>query len=123
MLRTRSATVARGLALAVSFLLLGVASGDLGHAFASPAAWGAGNAVLVADSAPGAPVKPTPHSEKDCLLCRAARASSAVLTAGAVGGLAVPETSRAISIPEMPAPAALLRRTETARAPPTRLFA
>jgi hypothetical protein len=119
--RTGSAAVAKGLALAISFLLLGVFSGDVGHAFASRGGHGLGPAVLATDAPPAAPHSAPPLDAPDCPLCRAARVSSAVLNAGAACSLAVAETSGATSLPETLAPPALRRPTETARAPPARL--
>lgn len=118
MARTASAAVGRGLALAISFLLLGVANGDVGHAFASREAQGLGPAVLATSAPPAAPDSAPPHEAPDCPLCRAARVSSVILNAGAGGALSVPESSRATSLPETLAPPAPRRRTETARSPP-----
>jgi hypothetical protein len=122
MARTGTAAAARWLALAISFLLLGVASGDVGHAFASRGGHGLETAALAADAPPAAPDSAPPHAAPDCPLCRAARVSSAVLNAGVACALIVAEASRATLLPETLAPPAPRRSTETARAPPTRLI-
>jgi hypothetical protein len=121
MVRTERAAVARRLALAVSFLLLGVASGDVGHAFAGRAANGPHPAILATDAPPAAPDSAPPHSAPDCPLCQAARVSSVVLNAGTACTLGVVEMSRAVTLREMVLPPAPRRRSETARAPPKRL--
>jgi hypothetical protein len=121
MARAGNAAVARWVALAISFLLLGVASGDVGHAFASRGGHGLGPVVLATDAAPAVPDSAPPHNAPDCPLCRAARVWNAVLNAGGAGTLAVAAASRAISLPETLAPPAPRRATEAARAPPARL--
>lgn len=115
----RSVAVARGMALAIAFLLVGVANGDLGHAFASRGAHSLGLALLAPDAAPDSAPQ---HNPPDCPLCRAARGSSVVLNAGAVGAPAVPESTRATPLFEALAPSGPQQRTETARSPPARLI-
>jgi hypothetical protein len=121
MARTGNAAAARALALAVSFLLLAIANGDLGHSFGGHHAGGQAPVGLATDDPPAEPDSAPPHSAPDCPLCQAARVASVVLPVGAVCSLVVPESPRAISLPEQVAPPAPSRRTETARAPPVRL--
>ena len=121
MAQTGNAARSRGLALAVTFLLLAVESGEVGHAFASRKAHGPEHVLLATDTPLPVSDSTPPHSAPDCPLCQAARVSSVVLNAGAACTLAVPETTRAVTLPEQVAPTAPRRLTETARAPPARL--
>jgi hypothetical protein len=117
----RSAGVGRGLALAISFLLVGVAGGNAGHALAGFEGFGPGSAVLATD-APSAPCDSAPpHDATNCLLCRAARVSEVILTTSAACAPAIAGECSAMSPPEALAPYAPRRRTEAARAPPARL--
>ena len=117
----RSAAVGRGLALAISFLLVGVAGGNAGHALAGLEGRGLGSAVL-ATGAPSDACDPAPpHDATTCLLCRAARVSNVILNTSAASTPAIAGECSAMYLPETLAPYAPRRRTETARAPPARL--
>jgi hypothetical protein len=117
----RSAGVGRGLALAIAFLLVGVAGGDAGHALAGLEGHGFGSDLPETD----APCDPCdsapPHDATNCLLCRAARVAEVILTTSAACTPAIAGECSAMSLPEALAPYAPRRRTETARAPPARL--
>jgi len=117
--RMRSAAVGRGLALAISFLVVGVAGGDTGHALAGLE--GLGSAVLAADAPSDAPNSAPPHDATSCLLCRASRVSEVILNTSVACTLAIAGECSAMSLPEALAPHIPRRRTETARAPPARL--
>ena len=117
----RRAGVGRGLALAISFLLVAVAGGNAGHALAGIEGHGARSDVLETD-APCDPCDSSPpHDATHCLLCRAARVSEVILTTSVVCSPAIAGECSAMSLPEALAPYAPWRRTETARAPPARL--
>jgi hypothetical protein len=113
--------VARGLALAISFLLLGVASGDLAHAIASAEGHGPAPALLTPDTPPTAPGSAPSHDAPECPTCRGARSATVLLCAGTACTTAVAGASLAVSLPEAPSPAAPRRRADPARAPPARL--
>jgi hypothetical protein len=116
-----SAAVGRGLTLAISFLLLGVAGGDAGHALAGLEGHGLGSAVLATDALSDASDSAPPHDATNCLLCRAARVSRVLLNTSAASTPAVARACSAMSPPETPAPSTPRRRAEAARAPPARL--
>ena len=117
----RSAGVSRGLALAISFLLVGVAGGNAGHALAGLEGHGPGSTVLAAD-APSDPCDSAPpHDATNCLLCRAARVSEVIVNTSVACSPAIAGECSAMSLPEALAPYAPRRRTEAARAPPARL--
>jgi hypothetical protein len=117
----RSAGVGRGIALAISFLLVGVAGGNAGHALAGLEGRGFGSDVLETD-APCAPCDSAPpHDATNCFLCRAARVSEVILTTSAACAPAIAGESSAMSLPETLAPYSPWRRTEAPRAPPARL--
>ncbi len=117
----RSARVGRGLALAISFLFVGIAGGNAGHALAGLEGHGARSDVLETD----APCDPCdsapPHDATNCLLCRAARVSEVILNTRVACAPAIAGECGAMSLPEALAPYAPRRRTEAARAPPARL--
>jgi hypothetical protein len=117
----RSAGVSRGLALAISFLLVAVTGGNAGHALAGIEGHSFGSAFLATD-APSDPCDSVPpHDATNCLLCRAARVSEVILTSSVACTPAIAGECSAMSLPEALAPYAPRRRTETARAPPARL--
>ena len=117
----RSAGVGRGLALAISFLLVGVAGGNAGHALAGLEGHSFGSAVLATD-APSDPCDSAPpHDATNCLLCRAARVLEGMLNTSVACTPVIAGEYSAMSLPETLAPYALWRRTEVARAPPARL--
>jgi hypothetical protein len=114
----RSARVGRGLALAISFLLVGVAGGNAGHALAGLEGHGPRSAVLATD-APSDPCDSAqPHDATNCLLCRAARVSEGILTTSVACTPAIAGECSAMCLPEALAPYSPWRRTEAARAPP-----
>ncbi len=117
----RSAAVGRGLALAISLLLLGVAGGDAGHALAGLEGRGLGPVVAANDALSDASDSALPHDATNCLLCRAARVSSAIPSASAAGTPPIAAECKAMSPPETLAPSTARRRPEAARAPPPRL--
>ena len=116
----RSAAVGRGLALAISFLLVGVAGGNAGHALAGFEGHSPGPAVLATDAPSDASDSAPPHDATNCLLCRAARVSEVILNTSAACTPAITWECSAMSLPEALAPYAPRRRTEAARAPPAR---
>jgi hypothetical protein len=117
----RSAAVGRGLALAISFLIVGVAGGEAGHALAGLEGHGLGPAVLATDALSAASDSAPPHGATSCLLCRAARVSSAILNPSAASTPDIARVWSAMSLPEALAPSTARRRAEAARAPPARL--
>lgn len=117
----RSAAVGRGLALAISFLLVGVAGGEAGHALAGLEGHGLRLAVVATDVLSDGSDSAPPHDATNCLLCRAARVSSAILNTSAASAPAVARACYAMSLPEALAPSTPWRRAEAARAPPARL--
>ncbi len=121
MARMGDTTVARGLALAISFLLLGVASDDFGHAITSTKGHSSGLALLKLDAPPAAPASAPPHDAPECPTCRAARSANVLLSGGSVCTTAVAGVTLAVSLPETPSPAAPRHRADPARAPPARL--
>ena len=113
----------RGLSLALSLLVLGVTSGDIGHALAGGAWHGPGTTIAPADGGPAAPNSADPlssHVATDCPACRAGRASSAALSARVACFSSTGETSCADFLPESSGPASPPRRANAARAPPAR---
>ena len=117
----RSARVGRGLALAISFLLVGVAGGNAGHALAGIEGHGFGSAVLATDALSDPCDSAPPHDAMNCLLCRAARVSEMILNTSAASAPAIAGECSAMSLPESLEPYTPRSRAETARAPPARL--
>jgi hypothetical protein len=117
----RGAGVGRRLALAISFLLVGVAGGNAGHALAGIGGHGLGSAALTTDAPSNASDPAPPHDGTNCLLCRAARVSSLMLNTSASITPAIAGECSAMSLPEALAPSTPQRRAEAARAPPARL--
>jgi hypothetical protein len=117
----RSAAVGRGLALAISFLFVGVAGGGAGHALAGLEGHGPGSAVLTPDVPSDASDSAPSHDAATCLLCRAARVSEVTLNTSVACTPAIAGECSAMSLPEALAPSTPRRRTEAARAPPARL--
>ena len=113
--------IAQALALAISFLLLVVASGDLAHAVADADAHSPGPALLEPAAPPVAPGSGPPHDAPECPTCRAARSANVLLGACATFTTTAAGVSLTVSLPEAPAPAAPRRHTGPARAPPARL--
>lgn len=116
-----SAAVGRGLALAISFLLLGVAGGDAGHALAGLEGHNLGSAVPAMDALADASDSAPPHDVTNCLLCRAARVSRVMLNTSAAYTPTVAGECSVMSLPETLAPLTPRRHPEAARAPPARL--
>jgi hypothetical protein len=122
--KTIGEVVPRGLALALSLVLLGAVSGDLGHAqfeFSShgflPAAW-------AADATPAHPDSTNQHVVADCPRCGAGRVSRSAMAAASTHATGpVRQTTNALFLPEAPAPSTARQRIDTARAPPARLIA
>jgi hypothetical protein len=123
MARMESAVAGRGLALAISLLLLGVATGEVGHAIAGLEGHRLGPVVLATDAPSAAPDSAAPHNATVCLLCRAGRVSTLILKPGAARAQAVAGPCGRISLPETLTPCAPRHRSEVARAPPARLVA
>ena len=124
--RIRSTPVPQGLALVLSLLVLGVTSGDIGHALAGGTWHALETTIVTANGGPAEPTNspdPTSHVATDCPLCRVGRASKAALSARFMRFTAVGEWSYAAFFPETPAPSSPHRRADTARAPPARLSA
>jgi hypothetical protein len=117
-----SAAVGRALALAISFLLLGVTSGNAGHALAGLGGRGPESAVPALNALSDASGSAPPHDVANCPLCSAARVSSAILGTSAAGTAYIAEYCGAMSLPETLIPSTPRRRPEAARAPPARLF-
>jgi hypothetical protein len=117
----RSAAVGRGLALAISFLLVGIVGGNAGHALAGLEGHGFGAAVLATDVLSDACDSASPHDATNCLLCRAARVLEVILNTSVACAPAVAGKSRAMSPPEAFASNTHRSRAEAARAPPARL--
>jgi hypothetical protein len=117
----RSAGVGRGIGLAISFLLVGVAGGNAGHALAGLEGHGFGSDLPETD----APCDPCdsapPHDATNCLLCRVARVLEVILNASVACTPAIAGECSAMYLPETLAPYAPWSRTEVARAPPARL--
>ena len=121
---TRSTAVPRGLALTLSLVLLGVASGDLGHAILTAPGHGFLPAVWAADAAPVRPDPAPQHVVADCPWCRAGRISRIALGAASAHSTGpVRQTACAVFVPETPAPSTPRHRVDSARAPPARLIA
>jgi hypothetical protein len=114
----RSAAVGRGIALAISFLLVGVAGGEAGHALAGLEGHGLGSAVLATDTLSAVCDAAPPHDATNCLLCRAGRVSSVILSTSVASTPDIARAWSAMFLPEGPAPSMARRRAEAARAPP-----
>lgn len=122
--RIRSTPAPQGLALVLSLLVLGVTSGDIGHAFAGGTWHALETTIITPNGGATEPTHfpdPTSHLAKDCPLCRIGRSSRAALSGGVTCFAAVGEWSYTVFLPEIPAPPAPHRRADTARAPPARL--
>ena len=118
--------VPRGLALALALLVLGVTSGDFGHALAGGAWHGFETTIATADGGPAGPNPSDPtssHVGTDCPICRVGRASSTALSGVIAFFIAAAERSTAAFLPETSAPSSPNRRANAARAPPARLSA
>ena len=120
--RTEKTWVPR--ALALSLLLLGTASGDIGHALAGGALHGFETTIATAADGPTDPNTPDPissHVARRCPFCSVGRSSTIALS-GSITCFAV-ERSHAVLLPETSVPSSPHRRANAARAPPTRLSA
>lgn len=118
-----------GLVLAISLLVLGRATGEIGHALAGDAGHAFETTTILA-TLTGAPTTPTTpptpdptspmssHVETDCPLCRVGCASSSALSEAPTGFSAIGETAQSVFLPETPAPSLQHRRADAARAPP-----
>jgi hypothetical protein len=121
---TRGEAAPRGLALALSLVLLGVASGDLGHALFELSGHGFPPAVQAADAAPVHSDSTNQHVGADCPRCSAGRVSRTAMAAASAHSTGpVRQTTSAVFLPETPAPSTERQRIDTARAPPARLIA
>ena len=123
---TRNTGVPCGLALALSLLVLGVTSGDIGHALAGGAWHGLETTIGPADGGPAEPNSSDPlssHVATDCPVCRVGRASGTALSSGITCFAPVGERSTAAFFPETSAPSSPNGRANAARAPPARLSA
>jgi len=110
----------------LSLLVLGVTSGDIGHALGGGAWHDLETTIVTANGGPAEPTNssdPTSHVATDCPLCRIGRASRAALSGRITCFTAVSEKSYEAFLPEIPAPSSPHRRADTARAPPARLSA
>ena len=116
-----NAAIGRGLALAISFLLLCIAGGEAGHALAGLEGHGIASVLLAKDAPRNDSGSVQPHDATRCLLCRAARVLGISLNASTAGAPPIAAPRRAAPLPETLAPCTEGRRTEAARAPPTRL--
>jgi hypothetical protein len=122
--KTVSEVVPRGLALALSLVLLGAASGDLGHANFEFSGCGFLPAVWAADATPAPPDPTNQHVVANCPRCSAGRISRIALAAALTHSTGpVRQTTSAVFLPETPAPSTARHRVDTARAPPARLIA
>ena len=116
------AAVGSGLALAISFLMLGVTSGNAGHALAGLEGRGLGYAAPALNAPSDVSGSAPPHDVTSCPLCSAARVSSAVLGTSAAGTPCIAGGCGAMSLPETLTPSTPRRLPEAARAPPARLL-
>lgn len=117
-MRMRSAAVGRGLPLAISLLLVGIAGGEAGHALAGLEGHGLASVVQATDALSDASDSAAPHDATNCLLCRVSSVianTSAACTSTILGEYGV------LSLPEALVPSTPRRRAEAARAPPARL--
>ena len=122
--RIRSTAVPRGLALTFSLVLLGVASGDLGHAILGASGHGFLSVVRAADAAPVCPDPAPQHLVADCPWCSAGRISRIALgAASAHSTCPVRQIAYAAFLPETQALSTARHRVDAARAPPARLVA
>jgi hypothetical protein len=121
---SKSAAVPRGFALALSLVLLGVASGDLGHVIIGAPGHGSSPTLCAADAARDRPDPPPQHVVADCPRCSAGRTARIAINAASAHPTGpVRQIARAVFPPETPAPSAARHRVDTARAPPARLVA
>jgi hypothetical protein len=119
---TRSKAAPRGLALVFSLVLLGVASGELGHAIFELSGCGFSPVVQAADPAPIHTDSTNQHVVADCPRCSAGRISRIALAAASGHSTGpVRQTTSAVFLPETPALSSARHRVDTARAPPARL--
>ncbi len=112
------------LALALSLLLLGLASGDIGHALAGGALHGFETTIAIAADGPTHPNTPDPissHAATRCPICSVGRSSTIALSGGLSCFAAAVKRSRVEFLPETSVPSSPHRRANAARAPPTRL--
>lgn len=120
---TRKTGDSSRLALALSLLVLGVTSGDVGHGLAGGAWHGLEAALVMSGAGPGEPNSTDPASSQvvaDCPICSVGRNSSSALSGGVASFAAVGEIPYSDLLPETPGPASPPLRANAARAPPTR---
>lgn len=118
--------LAIGLVLAISLLVFGRATGEIGHALAGDAGHAFETTTILATLTGVSATPPTPdptspmssHVETDCPLCRVGCASSSALSEAPTGFSAIDETAQSVFLPETPAPFSPHRRADAARAPP-----
>ena len=124
--RTENTWVPRMLALALSLLFLGVASGDIRHALAGGALHGFETTIATAADGPTDPNTSDPipsHVATHCPFCSVGRSSTTALSGSIAYFVVAGEKSHAVFLPETSVPSSLHRRANAARAPPTRLSA
>jgi len=110
--------------MALSLVLLGVASGDLGHGIFDFSGHGFIPAVWAADDTPVHPDPTNQHVVADCPRCSAGRISRIAMAAASANSAdPVRQTTSPVFLPGIPAPSTARRRVDTARAPPARLAA
>jgi hypothetical protein len=124
--RKEKTWVPRVLALALSLLFLGVASGDIGHAIASGTWHGFETTIATAADGPTDPNTPDPISSQvatQCPFCSVGRSSTTALSQSITYFAVAGERSHAVFLPETSVPSSPHGRANAARAPPTRLSA
>lgn len=122
--RTEETWVPR--ALALSLLLLGTASGEIGHALSDRALQGSETTIATAADGPTDPNTPDPissHVATKCPFCSVGRSSTTGLSGSITHFAVAGERSHAVFLPEASVPSTLHLRANAARAPPTRLSA
>jgi len=122
--RIGTKVIPRGLVLALSLVLLGAASGYLGHAIFVLSDHGSPPTVQATDAAPVRPDSTNPHAVGNCPRCSAGRISRTAIAAASTHATApVRRITSAVFLPEILAPSTTRHRVDTARAPPARLVA
>lgn len=121
---TEETWVPRELALALSLLLLGTASGDIGHALVGGASHGFETTIAAAANGPTDPNTPAPissHVATRCPLCSVGRSSTTALSGSTLCFAAAVEGFHEVVLPETSVLSSPHRHANAARAPPTRL--
>jgi len=110
---TEKTSVPRELALALSLLLLGTASGDIGHALAGGALHGFETTIATAADGPTDPNTPDPissHVATQCPFCSVGRSSTTALSRSITYFAVTGERSHAVFLPETSVPSSPHRR-------------